>query len=334
MLLMRSAFQDSDPDETTWTFVYEAGDGRRCSWSWTRPRARSAAPGEDDGHANRHAPLGSRPFTRRARGCSRYRWRCSRRARVIGAGRRAGAGEGRARAAAEAKHVTLRFLKENRDFIRARLDLLRQKMVERKGGAEAIDPRYLAYPKMLADAQSARGLRSRPPRSCANASSCSRASRELGDLETRLDEMETFLADQRVRLGVLQQNFTGEQRTALMVVVRGYPGDVAPSEIAVAVEDGAPFRVTLDPEQRDALQRGGVVQVFHGFVEPREQVVQVTLTADAWPSGDSGFITLDPTRDRITFLELDLSTVHRAQGGASVAASTWRHDAEMSSVAG
>jgi len=27
MLLMRSAFQDSDPDETTWTFVYEASDG-------------------------------------------------------------------------------------------------------------------------------------------------------------------------------------------------------------------------------------------------------------------------------------------------------------------
>jgi hypothetical protein len=230
------------------------------------------------------------------------------------------------------KHVTLRFLKENRDFIRARLDLLRQKMVERKGGAEAIDPRYLAYPKMLADAQSARDtvaaaeeLRKRQQ--------LLESITQLGDLETRLDEMEKFLADQRVRLGVLQQNFTGEQRTALMVVVRGYPGDVAPSEIAVAVEDGAPFRVTLDPEQRDALKRGGVVQVFHGFVEPREQVVQVTLTADAWPSGDSGFITLDPTRDRITFLELDLSTVHRAQGGASVAASTWRHDAEMSSVA-
>src|SRR5580765_1606171 len=27
MLLMRIAFQDSDPDETTWTFVYEATDG-------------------------------------------------------------------------------------------------------------------------------------------------------------------------------------------------------------------------------------------------------------------------------------------------------------------
>jgi hypothetical protein len=230
------------------------------------------------------------------------------------------------------KHVTLRFLKDNRDFIRARLDLLRLKMVERKGGAETVDPRYLSYPKMLADAQLARDT-------VAAAEELRRRQQllesimQLGDLETRLDEMEKFLADQRVRLGVLQQNFTGQQKTALMVVVRGYPGDVAPSEIAVTLEDGAPFTVTLAPEQREALKRGGVVQVFHGFVEPREQVVQVTLTADAWPSGDSGFVTLDPTRDRLTFLELDLSTVHRAQGGASVAASTWRHDAEMSSVA-
>jgi hypothetical protein len=198
-------------------------------------------------------------------------------------------------------------------------------MVERKGGAEALDPRYLMYPKMLADAQSARDtvaaaeeLRKRQQ--------LLESITQLGDLETRLDEMEKFLADQRVRLGVLQQNFTGDQRTALVVVVRGYPG-------AVTLEDGAPSNVTLAPEQREALKRGGVVQVFHGFVEPREQVVQVTLTADAWPSGDSGFVTLDPTRDRITFLELDLSTVHRAQGGASVAANTWRHDAEMSSVA-
>jgi hypothetical protein len=230
------------------------------------------------------------------------------------------------------KHVTLRFLKENRDFIRARLDLLRQKMVERKGGAETIDPRYLMYPKMLADAQIARDtvaaaeeLRKRQQ--------LLESITQLGDLETRLDEMEKFLADQRVRLGVLQQNFTGEQRTALMVVVRGYPGDVAPSEISVTLEDGAPFSVTLAPEQRDALKRGGVVQVFHGFVEPREQVVQVTLTADAWPGGDSGFVTLDPERDRLTFLELNLSTVHVAQGGASMAASSWRHDAEIRAVA-
>ena len=50
-------------------------------------------------------------------------------------------------------HPTLRFLKENRDFIRARFDLMREKLVAGHGSAEAIDPRYLAYSKMLGEIQ-------------------------------------------------------------------------------------------------------------------------------------------------------------------------------------
>ena len=52
-------------------------------------------------------------------------------------------------------YATLRFLKENRGFIRARFDLLREKPVGRNGGAGEIDPGLLAYSKMLAEVMAA-----------------------------------------------------------------------------------------------------------------------------------------------------------------------------------
>ena len=232
------------------------------------------------------------------------------------------------------KVATLRFLKENRDFIRARIDLLREKPLGANGIAEQIDSRYLDYPRMLAEIASAKD-------SVALADDARRRQNllasitQLGELEADLDQMDRLLAEQRGRLGILEKDFTGNQLTALVVVVSGYPrGDVGVSEIAITLEDGARLSVPLWPEQRQALQRGGVVQVFHGFVEPREQVVEVAITGDRWPSGDSGFVTLDPTRDRLTFLRLDLSEVRPNQGAASIHASTWLHDTKPRSGGG
>jgi hypothetical protein len=72
-----------------------------------------------------------------------------------------------------------------------------------------------------------------------------------------------------------------------------------------------------------------VVQIFHGFVEPREQVVEVAITGERWPAGDTGFVTLDPARDRLTLLRLDLSSVQPERGAASIQANTWLHDARL-----
>lgn len=224
------------------------------------------------------------------------------------------------------KRPTLTFLKENRDFIRQRFDRLREKPVERRLNAEAIDPRFLTYRDLLARigggadslrvAEEARGRRD-----------LFQSITQLGDLEAQLDLMERLLAEQRSRLGVLQANFTGDQRTALVVVLSGAPASVAPSAIALTLEGGPPLTVPLTDEQRQSLSRGGVVQVFHGFVEPREQVVELALAGDRWPTGGPGYLTLEPARDRLSFLRLDLSGATAEQGAPSLHASTWLHDA-------
>ena len=112
-----------------------------------------------------------------------------------------------------------------------------------------------------------------------------------------------------------------------MVVVSGDPGDGV-VEIAITLENGGRLTVPLYVQQREALKRGGVVEVFHGFVEPRQQVVEVGLTGPSCPAGDHGYVSLDPTRDRLTFLRLDLSSVQPGQGAASIRATTWLHEAK------
>jgi hypothetical protein len=128
---------------------------------------------------------------------------------------------------------------------------------------------------------------------------------------------------------VLQEDFTGRQMTALVVVLSGYPATSPVSRVSITLEDGDTLTVPLTDEHRAALQKGGVVQVFHGFIEPREQVVEVAIAGERWPAGDPGFVTLDPARDRLTLLRLDLSTVRPEGGAASIQASTWLHDARL-----
>lgn len=231
------------------------------------------------------------------------------------------------------KVPTLRFLRENLDFIRAQFDRLREKPVEQGAGATDIDPRWLNYSRLLAEALASRDT--------VGAAEDARARQhllesiaQLGSLENQLDLMEHHLDKQRVRLAFLEDDFTGHQQTALMVVLSGYPKDVAVSEVTVALDDGDPIHVALSPEQCQSLRRGGVVELFHGFAEPREQVVQVGLGAAGLPAGDPGYVTVSPMRDRLMFLRFDLSNVQPAQGGASVRASTWLHEAGAHSVEG
>jgi hypothetical protein len=225
------------------------------------------------------------------------------------------------------KLPTLPFLKANRDFIRARLERIRQVPADLRAEGAEIDPRFLDYQKMLAAIHAARDT-------MGDAGNLRRRQEllasitELGSLEAQLDRMEQQLVAQRARLGTLQRDFAGEQHTALMVLLRGYPREAPLTEVALTVGDGATLRVPLSPEQRAALEQGGVIEIFHGFVEPRQQVIEVQLTGSAWPAGESGFVTLDPARDRLTFLRLDLSTVQPAPGGTGMRGSTWLHEGE------
>jgi hypothetical protein len=84
--------------------------------------------------------------------------------------------------------------------------------------------------------------------------------------------------------------------------------------------------VALTAEQRETLHTGGVIQVFHSFVEPRDQVVEIGLAAAVWPAGSSGFVELTPQRDRITLLRLDMTAVDATLGASAIRATAWLHD--------
>ena len=226
------------------------------------------------------------------------------------------------------KVETLRFLKDNRDFIRARFDLLKQTLVQRRGAAVAIDPRFLGYQSMVAEIMSARD-------SVALAEDARRkldllrSITDLGQLESQLDLLDRLLDGQRGRLARLQADFTGRQRTALVVVLSGLPEGAAPSKVAITLDDGTTVSDSLSGDQQQALRQGGVVQIFHGFIEPRVQVIQVALTGGGWKPADSGFVTLDPPRDRFSFLRFDLSSASPARGPSSLRATTWPNDTKQ-----
>ena len=226
------------------------------------------------------------------------------------------------------KLPTLQFLKDNRAFFRARLDQIRQTPREAQGEGEAIDPRFLAYQRMLAEVgverDSVAGIEEDRKRRELFASIT-----DLGRLETQLDLMDQMLAAQRTRLGVLQEDFTGLQRTALAVVLSGYPREADITTVSLALEGGATLEIPIRTDQREALRRGGILQVFHGLVEPRPQVLEVALGGGLWPAGDSAFVSLEPPRDRLSLLRLDLSGVQRASGATGILATTWLHDAEL-----
>jgi hypothetical protein len=223
------------------------------------------------------------------------------------------------------KTPTLSFLKDNIDFIRSRFDLLRQKPGDTVGNAGDIDPRFHAYQEMLRDLMAARDSVSVAGDSLERQALLASIT-ELGKLETQLDLMDGLLAAQRARLGVLQDDFTGRQLTSLVVVLSGFPIAASVSRVTITLEDGDTLSVPISAEHRASLEHGGVVEVFHGFVEPREQVVEVAIAGDRWPAGNAGFVSLDPARDRITFLRLDLSRVRPDGGAASIEATTWLHE--------
>ena len=146
---------------------------------------------------------------------------------------------------------------------------------------------------------------------------------ELGQLESQLDQLERLLGAQRTRLTALQADFTGHQRTELAVVARGVPTDATVMSFTLTLEDGAPVTVMLTDAQRQSLREGGAIELFHGLIEPRDQVVTFTLAGSRGPRGDSGYVSITPRRDRLTVLQLDFSALQPEQGATSLRASTW-----------
>jgi hypothetical protein len=226
------------------------------------------------------------------------------------------------------KLPTLRFLRANRDFIRARFDRLRETAHEQRVGAGAVDPRFLEYRRLLADIAAGKDSVSRASDARERAGVFTSVE-DLAKLEHELDQMERLLEAQRARLGVLQADFAGRQRTELDLVITGGTLAGRVDSVRVTLEDGTSVASGVTETQRTSLQHGGVLEVFRGLVEPREQVVEIALMGEGWSGTGHGFVTLEPARDRLTFLKLDLSQAKPQLGIGSLTASAWPLDPSL-----
>jgi hypothetical protein len=223
----------------------------------------------------------------------------------------------------EPDHPSLRFLRDNRVFLRAQLDRLRlETRHDRRGEAWALDPRYLRLKEMAAAIAAARDT--------VDSTGVDLERRHLltsvtglGDLESQLDLMDSLLSDQRQRLLWLEEDFLGRQETALVVLVRGHSGGHSPTGLVLA-EEHTTLHVDLTPAQQASLQRGGIVQIDHRLVEPRDHVLTVGFTGPAWAEADIAAVEVAAPRDRLTFLELDLATLDPAQPGGLLTARVWQ----------
>jgi hypothetical protein len=223
------------------------------------------------------------------------------------------------------KLPTLQFLRANRDFIRARFDRLRTEAKAERAGAADLDPRFLRYRQLLAEI--AAGKDSVTAASDARERQGVFTSVEdLAGLERELDQMERLLDAQRTRLALLQADFAGRQRTELDVVITGGTLAGRVDSVRVKLEDGTEVTSAVTETQRASLIHGGALEVFRGLAEPRQQVVEVSLMGEGWSATGPGFVTLEPVRDRLTFLRLDLSQASPAVGIGSLAAATWLLD--------
>lgn len=220
------------------------------------------------------------------------------------------------------ERASLRFLKDHRVFVRAQLDRLRTQVTrEHTHPAEMLDARYLELEKMsaaIAAAQDTIGAEEALAAERALFASVT----ELGQLEASLDLMDSLLVDQRRRLLWLEQDFLGHQETALVIVIRGLPGTDTPTGISIA-EDGEIAHTALSAEQCASLANGGIAQIYHEFVEPRAHTLEVRLEGGAWETGPASTVALEAARDRLTFLELDLSRVSRDPSARGPVTRVW-----------
>ena len=206
------------------------------------------------------------------------------------------------------KHDSLRFLRDNRAFLRARFDELRLEIgYQRDGEARMIDERLLLLEQLYTEIAAARDtLQVEHTRTIERGLLMS--VEELAELEAQLDLFEKLLMDQQGRLLTLEEDFLGRQHTALVVVVRGLPESGAPTALLLHEEDTT-LRVELGPEQELALQQGGVTQIYHEFVEPRAHRFELRLEGAGWENALPIYIDLETPRDQLTFLELDLAAL-------------------------
>jgi hypothetical protein len=220
----------------------------------------------------------------------------------------------------DSKIQTLRFLEENLDFFRAQLDLLRMTFGEDHFGyGENLDRRSLLLLELLAEGRAQED-------SAASMAQQDRARRlmesvaEMTAVEKEMDTMEEMLRQQRERLARLEEDFRGRQETALIVLMSGIPSGGVPEEVLFQEEGGDSYRISLSNIDADALREGGLAQLLHSFVEPRELRYAVSWKGPGGESSPALPVVVVPERDRLNFVELDFAKID-PQG--SIPAHVW-----------
>lgn len=220
------------------------------------------------------------------------------------------------------KQPTLRFLEENLDFFRARLDALLLIADHRALNGRDLDPRFLRYREMLAQIRAARDSAAAGEARIAQHALLESVA-GIEELEHDMDAMETFLAAQHERLSWLEEDFVGRQQTALIVLLSGVPPVGAPRTVILQDADGATYRVAIEDTARQSLVRGGATQLLHELFEPRDHRLLVSLEGDGWKSAKPVEIAFGPERDRLTFLEIDVSGYDPAAPEGVLATKSW-----------
>lgn len=223
----------------------------------------------------------------------------------------------------EPDHPHLVFLKENRVFLRAELDRLRQlNRTTHDGEATLLDARLLRLRELAAAVAAARDTVGDTARQVA-ARTRLETVQAVTALEAELALLESLLAAQNQRLAWLEADYLEQQHTALVIVVGGFDGRAAPDSLLLT--DGEEtWRVGFTAEQRLALGQGGVAQVYHAYVEPRWHEYTLTLTGGDWTPLPPATISVDTPRDRLTFLEVDLGGADPRAGTGAPAVVAWQ----------
>ncbi len=223
----------------------------------------------------------------------------------------------------ETKHPTLQFLKDNRVFLRARLDQLSTRVIKtRTTGAEMLDARFLMLKEMAENIAAARDTVDAANKQMSQRDVLTSVS-QLGDLEAELTLMETLLSEQQSRLLSLEQDFLGDQETALVILMKGLEGKTSIPEAIVVTEENEVVRVGLRPEHRLSLTQGGIAQIYFEFVEPREHLIEVSFSGDGWAEVLPVKVAVDTRRNQITFLELDLGGLDKSRQYSGLQTAVW-----------
>jgi len=192
----------------------------------------------------------------------------------------------------------------------------------RRSAARDLDPRFLRFRAMLEEIRAAKD-------SAAAGEEWIRARglldgvQEVAELEREMDFMEKLLDDQGARLAWLEEDFVGRQKTTLIVLLTGVSPAGAPATVVLRDDDGGSTRISLSGAERESIARGGTAELLHELVEPRPLVYELSFEGEGWGARAPWEVAVEPERDRLTFLELDLAGVEPGASGSSVAARTW-----------